>query len=76
MRGSFRAVRKTSLAFDLLKKYLTYPRLLRQFIQEASLLFLEVTKARTGGHTSLLFGQGSFWHCTPIAMHTKFRNTG
>lgn len=50
MRGSFGAVRKTSLAFDLLEKYLTYPRLLRQFIQEVSLLFLEVTKARTGGH--------------------------
>lgn len=40
MTGSSGAVRKTSLAFDLLKKSLTYPRLLRQLIQEGGLLFL------------------------------------
>lgn len=40
MTGSSRAVRKTSLAFDLLKKSLTYPRLLRQLTQEVGLLFL------------------------------------
>ena len=48
MTGSSGAVRKTSLAFDLLKKSLTYPRLLRQLVQEVSLLFLRSPELKPG----------------------------
>ena len=48
MTGSSGAVRKTSLAFDLLKKSLTYPRLLRQCIQKVSLLFLRSPELKPG----------------------------
>lgn len=48
MTGSSGAVRKTSPAFDLLKKSLTYPRLLRQLVQEVGLLFLRSPELNPG----------------------------
>lgn len=75
MTESARAVRKTSLAFDLLKKSLTYPRLLRQLIQEVGLSFLRSPELKPRvilpPSSSLLLRKGSYWNCSPTPIvHT------
>lgn len=48
MTGSPRAVRKTSLPFDLPENSLTYPMLLKQLVEEVSLLFLRSPVLKLG----------------------------